>query len=79
MVVMKQLVAITMVLICGVQLLDSQYISCYSCEWDQISGCQSKAKVDNNQLMNNCTVCQKVATPYVTGLAAAKGELIVRV
>ena len=75
MTLLLKLVAVATSVVSLVALSEGQTISCYSCDWDQISGCQSKSKLNNNHLLSNCTVCQKVQTPYVTGLAAAKGKL----
>jgi len=51
-------------------------ISCYECDWDQVSGCKTaaKAKANKDNLKTNCTVCYKNVVPYEEGLAAASGE-----
>ena len=55
----------------------STTIQCYECEWDHQTGCKTGAKVNNNHLRPNCTVCYKNVVQYVQGQAAASGEYTV--
>ena len=56
----------------------STTIQCYECEWDHQTGCKTGAKVNNNHLRPNCTVCYKNVVQYVQGQAAASGEYTVQ-
>ena len=55
----------------------STTIQCYECEWDHQTGCKTGAKVNNNHLRPNCTVCYKNVVQYIQGQAAASGEYTV--
>lgn len=49
-------------------------ISCYSCDWDQQSGCKLR-NVNKKYLETNCTACYKNIVPYKIGLGAASGTV----